>query len=256
MEETGLNRRQFLQVSGASALMLSLHSLGFLGGRAEAAQKVIQEWDYGKWEDLHRKEWTWDKVTWGTHLVDCYPGNCLWRVYTKDGVVIREEQAAKYPVVDSTSPDFNPRGCQKGACYSGQMLGPDRITHPLERVGPRGSGRWRRIPWDRALTRVADAILDAIQEGGPETVVYDNGTSNVDIGPSSVGEMRLFSLLGATMLDGFGGTGDLAMGAVQTWGTSFVDGSSDDWMRADTLIFWHSNPAVTRLPDMLSLLHR
>ncbi len=46
-----------------------------------------------------------------------------------------------------------------------------------------------------------------------ETVVYDNGTSNVDWGPSTVGEMRLFGLLGATMLDGFAGTGDLAMGA-------------------------------------------
>jgi anaerobic selenocysteine-containing dehydrogenase len=39
------------------------------------------------------------------------------------------------------------------------------------------------------------------------------------------------------------------MGAVQTWGTSFVDGSSDDWMRSDTLIFWHCNPITTRIPD-------
>ncbi len=61
--------------------------------------------------------------------------------------------------------------------------------------------------------------------------------------------MRLFSLLGATLLDGFGGTGDLAMGAVQTWGTSFVDGSADDWVRAETLVFWHCNPASTRIPD-------
>jgi len=36
---------------------------------------------------------------------------------------------------------------------------------------------------------------------------------------------------------------------VQTWGTAFVDGTSDDWHRADTLIFWHSNPVVTRIPD-------
>jgi DMSO reductase family type II enzyme molybdopterin subunit len=61
--------------------------------------------------------------------------------------------------------------------------------------------------------------------------------------------MRLFGQLGATLLDGFGGTGDLAMGAVQTWGTSFVDGSADDWVRADLLVFWHCNPAATRIPD-------
>ena len=115
MEEINLTRRQFLQATGATALALSLSHLGVLGGNALATQKIFDEWDYSKWEDLHRKEWTWDKVTYGTHLVDCYPGNCLWRVYTKDGVVLREEQAAKYPVVDPSSPDFNPRGCQKGA---------------------------------------------------------------------------------------------------------------------------------------------
>ena len=145
MEEIKLDRRQFLQVSGASALVLSLNSLGFLGGSAHATEKVIREWDYGKWEDLHRKEWTWDKMTWGTHLVDCYPGNCLWRVYSKDGVVFREEQAAKYPVVDPTGPDFNPRGCQKGAFYSHMMYNPDRSKYPMKRVGERGSGKWTRV---------------------------------------------------------------------------------------------------------------
>ena len=83
MNNTAFSRREFLKIAGASAAMLSLNSLGFLGGNAEASVKVLNEWQYGKWEDLHRKEWTWDKVTFGTHLVDCYPGNCLWRVYSK-----------------------------------------------------------------------------------------------------------------------------------------------------------------------------
>jgi DMSO reductase family type II enzyme molybdopterin subunit len=185
----------------------------------------------------------------GTHLrANCFSA-CAFDLYVKEGIVWREEQADVYERDVPGLSDFAPRGCQKGACYSASMLGPDRITHPLERVGPRGSGRWRRISWERALTRLADAILDAIDEGGPETVVYDNGTSNVGSGPESLGEMRLFSLLGATLLDGFGGTGDLAMGAFQTWGTSFIDSSADDWMRADTLIFWHCNPNATRIPD-------
>ena len=239
---------------------------------------------YTAWEDLYRAAWRWDRVVRGTHLrANCFSA-CAFDLYVKDGVVWREEQADVYarvaglgrsvpdagapaaaPDVEQPAaardaetppggagadlPDYAPRGCQKGNCYSALMVGPDRVTYPLERVGPRGSGRWRRLSWEAALTRVADAILDAHAEGGPETVVYDNGTSNVDWGPSTVGEMRLFALLGATMLDGFAGTGDLAMGAVQTWGTSFVDGSSDDWFRADTLFFWHTNPVVTRIPD-------
>ena len=68
----------------------------------------------GKWADAYRKKWTWDKVTWGSHSVDCYPGGCPWRVYTKDGVVWREEQAGTYPHIEEGVPDMNPRGCQKG----------------------------------------------------------------------------------------------------------------------------------------------
>ena len=36
------------------------------------------------WADAYRKKWTCDKVTWGTHSVDCYPGGCPFPVYTKD----------------------------------------------------------------------------------------------------------------------------------------------------------------------------
>jgi len=245
-----LTRRELLVAGTAATAVLVLRSLaphsGILPG-ATTANAAIPAYDGV--DDLYRKAWRWDRVVRGTHLrANCFSA-CAFDLFVKDGVVWREEQADVYGREAAGRSDYAPRGCQKGACYSDAMIGPDRITHPLERVGPRGSGRWRRISWERALTRLADGILDAILENGPETVVFDNGTSNVDDGPDSLGEMRLFSLLGATLLDGFGGTGDLAMGAFQTWGTSFVDGSSDDWMRADTLIFWHCNPVTTRIPD-------
>ncbi|MDH3211482.1 MAG: molybdopterin-dependent oxidoreductase, partial [Myxococcales bacterium] len=246
----GLTRRQLLAAGAAGGVALSLRGLVPRSRAAEPdAAPAPRAPAYGGVEDLYRSAWRWDRVVRGTHLrANCFSA-CAWDVYVKDGMVWREEQADVYARDVPGLPDFAPRGCQKGACYSDLMVGPDRLTRPLERVGARGSGRWRRISWERALTRLADAILDAIRDGGPETVIFDNGTSNVDSGPDSLGEMQLFSLLGATLLDGFGGTGDLAMGAFQTWGTSFVDGSSDDWMRADTLFFWHCNPAVTRIPD-------
>jgi len=255
---SALTRRELLVAGAAGAVSLTLRTLlprpasaqapGATDAMlAEAAAAPIP--GYGSFGDVYRQAWRWDRVVRGTHLrANCFSA-CSFDLYVKDGVVWREEQADVYSRDVPGLPDFAPRGCQKGACYSNLLLDSDRLTHPLLRVGPRGSGKWKRISWDEALTRLADAILDANQEGGPATVVYDNGTSNVDNGPSSLGEMRLFSMLGATLLDGFGGTGDLAMGAVQTWGTSFVDGSADDWMRADTLIFWHCNPAVTRIPD-------
>jgi anaerobic selenocysteine-containing dehydrogenase len=245
-----LTRREVL--AGGTAGLLALSLSGLVPRRSSGglqAASVGSLPTYAGYEDVYREAWRWDRVVRGTHLrANCFSA-CSLDLYVKDDVVWREEQADVYARDAAGLPDFAPRGCQKGACYSELMLGPDRITHPLERVGPRGSGRWRRISWDQALTRVADSILDAHETGGPETVVFDNGTSNVDSGADSLGEMRLFSLLGATMLDGFGGTGDLAMGAFQTWGTSFIDGSADDWMRADTLIYWHCNPNSTRIPD-------
>ena len=51
-------------------------------------------------EDRYREEWRWDKVTRGTHCVDCYPGNCPMRVYIRDGKVVREEQAGDIGVIE------------------------------------------------------------------------------------------------------------------------------------------------------------
>ncbi len=246
-------RRQVLLGGAAATLGLSLYRLVPQAERVAVADTLPSAGrdlpEYRSWEDLYRSEWTWDRVVRGTHLrANCFSA-CAFDLYVKEGIVWREEQADVYGRDAADLPDYAPRGCQKGNCYSSLMTAPDRLLYPMERAGERGSGRWRRITWEAALNRLADAILDAESESGIDTVVYDNGTSNVDWGPSTVGEMRLFTLLGATLLDGFAGTGDLAKGALQTWGTSFVDGSSDDWFRADTLFLWHCNPVATRIPD-------
>ena len=70
---------------GASLGSLDLKDLKLKTGQEGPA--------YRGWEDLYRQKWSWDKVAWGTHCVDCYPGNCPYRVYVKDGLVLREEQS-------------------------------------------------------------------------------------------------------------------------------------------------------------------
>ena len=248
MGDRQVSRREFLGIAGGSALLLSLSSLGLRAGPARATEKVLEAWDYGTWEDLHRKEWTWDRMTFGTHLVDCYPGNCLWRVYTRDGVVLREEQAAIYPQVDPTGPDFNPRGCQKGAFYSHMMYNPDRLTHPMKRVGERGSGKWKRIGWDEAATEVADGILDAIEDQGPESIVFECGPGNggwINV----IQGYRFTSLLGGVALDIDATIGDFNRGIYETMGKfQFMD-SVDGWFFGKLILIWHMNPAYTRIPS-------
>src|SRR3990170_943534 len=98
----------------------------------ESAERTGGE--YKGTEDLYRQRWRWDKVTWATHCVDCYPGNCPYRVFVKDGVILAEEQAGNLPVIEEGVPDMNPMGCQKGAAWSRLLNSPERVLHPLRRV--------------------------------------------------------------------------------------------------------------------------
>ncbi|MDY6906172.1 MAG: molybdopterin-dependent oxidoreductase [Thermodesulfobacteriota bacterium] len=250
MKEIRISRRAFLKGTGATVALLSLNSLGFLGGNqiANATEKVFEDWKYSGWEDLHREEWTWDKVTFGTHLVDCYPGNCLWRVYSKDGLVFREEQAAKYPVIDASGPDFNPRGCQKGASYSLQMYNPDRLKYPMKQTGGRGSGKWKRISWDQCLTEIAEGILDGLEKSGPESIIFENGPGNGGY-VHTMGPHRLMTALGGTMLDLDSTIGDFNRGVYETFGKfQFMD-SVDAWYFGKLQLIWHMNPVYTRIPS-------
>jgi len=204
---------------------------------------------YRSWEDIYREKWAWDRVVKGTcNRADCISA-CSLNLFVKDGIVWREEQNAIFPQTNSSVPDFNPRGCQKGLSYSDLMYDATRIKYPLRRVGERGSGQWERISWDEALTAIADKVIDVCQEDGPESVVYDFGTTNIDFGPGTPAEFHLMRLLGTTTLDEWAGVGDLPMGAIQTWGLFNADGTSDDWFNAETILVWLGNPVYTRVPE-------
>lgn len=81
---------------------------------ADSIREAPREIEYSGFGDLYRKQWTWDRVTKGTHYANCGHQRCAWNVYVKDGVVWREEQVASYEPINADVPDFNPRGCQKG----------------------------------------------------------------------------------------------------------------------------------------------
>ncbi len=221
---------------------LRLRSLGEKQGAANAP--------YRSWEDLYREKWTWDRVVKGTcNRADCIAA-CSLDLFVRDGIVWREEQNAIYRQTNESVPDFNPRGCQKGMCYSDLMYDASRIKYPLRRVGERGSGQWERITWDEALTEIADKIIDIALEDGPDCIVSDSGTTNVDFGPGTPAEGHLSRLIGTTTLDEWAGVGDLPMGAIQTWGLFNAEGTSDDWFNAETILVWLGNPVYTRVPDV------
>jgi complex iron-sulfur molybdoenzyme family reductase subunit alpha len=207
----------------------------------------IGNYPYREWEDLYREEWDWDSVARSTHSVNC-TGSCSWNVYVKNGQVWREEQAGDYPRFDESVPDPNPRGCQKGACYTDYVNADERIKHPLKRVGERGEGKWKRISWDEALTEIADHVIDEVQAGRYDAI--SGFTPIPAMSPVSfAGGSRLINLLGGVSHSFYDWYSDLPPGEPITWGTQTDNAESADWYNADYLVAWGSNINVTRIPD-------
>jgi anaerobic selenocysteine-containing dehydrogenase len=57
---------------------------------------------------------------------------------------------------------------------------PNRINHPLKRIGARGEDRWEQISWDQALDEISAKLLALKEEYGPETLVVSEGTYRSD----------------------------------------------------------------------------
>jgi len=101
-------------------------------------------------------------------------GGCGCEIYVKDGKVTRVEGNRNHP--------FNlGRLCPKGLAIPQYMYHPDRVTHPLKRVGERGEGKWERITWDEALETIEKKFKDIRDKHGAESVIFCQGTGR-DIG--------------------------------------------------------------------------
>ena len=96
-------------------------------------------------------------------------GGCGVHVHVVDGVIQKVTG-------DPDSPLNKGELCPKGAAGIDIVYHPDRLTHPLKRIGARGEGRWARIGWDEAYDIIADKLQHIIDENGPESIVIGTGT--------------------------------------------------------------------------------
>jgi anaerobic selenocysteine-containing dehydrogenase len=129
----------------------------------------------------------------GACPLDC-PDTCSWQVEVDDdgrAVGLRG---------DHDHPFTRGALCGKVNRYLDALHDPDRLLHPLRRVGAKGEGRFERIGWDEAIEVVATNLQRAIDESGAESVLpyYYAGTMGLvqgwSLGP------RLFAALGASRL--------------------------------------------------------
>jgi len=83
-------------------------------------------------DSFYRDRWSHDKVVRSTHGVNC-TGSCSWKVYVKDGIITWESQQTDYPSVGPDSPEYEPRGCPRGAAFSWYTYSPTRVRYPYVR---------------------------------------------------------------------------------------------------------------------------
>ena len=246
-----VSRRDFLRFGGGVGLSLALLRLGARPAGpptpADATPAAGATPAYDAWEDVYRDQWRWDRVTWGSHTNQCFPGGCSFRVFARDGVVWREEQTASTEASGPGYPDFNPQGCQKGCGFHHALVSPDRVLYPMRRAGARGEGRWQRISWDEALTQVADAILDAHQQAGTQSVIVD--APHIHAGSVALsGIQRLAYQLGALTTDLNVAIGDDLKGIFHTFGTMQLGYSADNFQDAELIVLTNSNLSYTGTP--------
>jgi DMSO reductase family type II enzyme molybdopterin subunit len=239
MTSISTNRRDFLAGSGALALSLKYGVAGATGHDGGA---------YGRWEDIMRNKWTWDRVVRGSRGINC-TGHCAFNVYVRNGIVWREEQQGEYGASGDDVPDYGPRGCQKGLRQAKHMYGKQRVLYPMKRVGERGEGKWERIDWTQAIDEVANKFVDYAVEDGPETITMAMGTAMILKRATFSGLFRFANITGLTVPETFAGVGDLPLGAQQTIGHPLPGDSMAAIYKSRTCIIWACNPAATRIPD-------
>ena len=243
-----LARRDFLKLTGGTA-GLSLITLNGCSSDTFVAEVSDGKADiaYTSWEDVYVKQWDWDTISWGSHNNQCLPAGCTFRVYSRNGLVWREEQYANSAACSDEYPDYNPMGCQKGCAFHNLLYSEERLRYPMKRVGERGAGKWQRISWDEALTEVADAILDAHEEIGSAGFHVD-APHNHGGGVGKSGVHRFAHQLGAVMPETNVAIGDDLKGVSQVFGKMRMGMTSDNMFDADILIFSNTNWSYTVTP--------
>lgn len=234
-----------------------------------------------EWEDMYRKRWSHDKVVRTTHGVNC-TGSCSWKVFVKNGIITWENQQIDYPSCGPDMPEFEPRGCPRGASFSWYEYSPLRVKYPYMRgrlwhmwkealnehgdpiaawasivedpaksksyKQARGKGGHVRVSWQEATKLIAAQLIYTIRKYGPDRIAGFTPIPAMSMISYASGA-RFISLLGGEMLSFYDWYADLPPASPQIWGEQTDVPESSDWYNAGYLIMWGSNVPLTRTPD-------
>ncbi|MBO0830853.1 MAG: nitrate reductase subunit alpha, partial [Actinobacteria bacterium] len=232
-------------------------------------------------EEFYRERWRHDKVVRSTHGVNC-TGSCSWKVYVKDGIITWETQETDYPSTGPDSPEYEPRGCPRGASFSWYTYSPSRVRYPYvrgellqfwrearQRLGDpvaawaditsdpdkstryktaRGKGGFVRSTWPEVTELIAAAHVHTVRTYGPDRVAGFSPIPAMSQVSYAAGT-RFLSLIGGTILSFYDWYADMPIASPQVFGDQTDVPESGDWWNSSYLIIWGTNLPITRTPD-------
>jgi len=232
-------------------------------------------------EQYYRSRWQYDKVVRTTHGVNC-TGSCSWKVHVKDGIIAWEMQQTDYPSTGPDMPEYEPRGCQRGASFSWYTYSPNRVRYPYirsklmnvwskaleEHKDPvkawqsivenpekanaykkaRGKGGFVRTSWHEINSLISAAMIYTIQKEGPDRIFGFSPIPAMSMVSYAAGS-RFLNLVGGSMLSFYDWYADLPPASPQVWGEQTDVPVSSDWYNSSYLLVWGSNVPQTRTPD-------
>ncbi|OBG89036.1 nitrate reductase subunit alpha [Mycobacterium sp. E136] len=253
----------------------------FTPGEASSDGRTIHRRGGREGDIFYRDRWSHDKVVRSTHGVNC-TGSCSWKIYVKDGIITWETQETDYPSVGPDRPEYEPRGCPRGAAFSWYTYSPTRVRYPYARgelvrmyreaksrlsdpvfawadiqsdperrrryQRARGKGGLVRISWAEATEMIAAAHIHAIKRYGPDRIAGFSPIPAMSMVSFAAGS-RFIELLGGVMTSFYDWYADLPVASPQVFGDQTDVPESGDWWDASYLMMWGSNVPVTRTPD-------
>jgi len=143
---------------------------------------------------------------------------CGINVHLKNGKVAYIEGNKDHPVNQGVL-------CAKGSAGIMQVNAPSRLDAPLMRVGPRGSGEFKKISWEEALD-LAVEWLNPLKKKAPEKLAFFTGRDQSQSFTSYFAQM--FGTPNYAAHGGFCSV-NMATAGIYTMGGAFWEFGQPDW---------------------------
>ena len=144
--------------------------------------------------------------------------------------------------------------CAKVRPYLDHVYHPDRLLHPLARVGPKGGGQWRRISWDEALETIRSRWQAIIARHGAEAILPYSYSGTLGLVQMIVSSGRFWNRLGASTLER-SICGAAAETAVEATLGKRLSAPYADVVHSKLVVLWGHNPHSTAPHFMPWLRH-